>query len=202
MLPSTYNKLPYQEIWATPPKIRVLPPETFLPNSRLGTFATARRLSQRVVILVRQRWTHNVINGRPNQVENACNDWRPTDVLGKFITVSVHLYLQHDARKAARRVGSSATADTCCWGYPFRQTRCMSVFPIVRLFRSSHLGLYTFLLRSHSIDAAYFCRRSGVVCVFLCLCWAHRWALQNGWRDRDVVWWKANTCGPKEPCIR
>jgi len=34
-----------------------------------------------------------------------------TDDLGQFITLSVHLCLQHDARVAARRAGPSATAD-------------------------------------------------------------------------------------------
>jgi len=38
---------------------------------------------------------------------------RSTDDHGQFITLSVHLCVQHDAREADRRAGPSATADTC-----------------------------------------------------------------------------------------
>jgi len=48
---------------------------------------------------------------RSNQVDNTCDNRRPTDDLGQFITLSVHLCLQHDAHEAARRAGPSATAD-------------------------------------------------------------------------------------------
>jgi len=33
----------------------------------------------------------------------------------QFITLNVHFFLQHDACKAARRAGPSATADTYCY---------------------------------------------------------------------------------------
>jgi len=38
---------------------------------------------------------------------------RSTDNHGQFITLSVYLCVQHDAREADRRAGPSATADTC-----------------------------------------------------------------------------------------
>ena len=36
------------------------------------------------------------------------------DAWSQFITLSVHLSVQHDVLEAARRAGPSATADTCC----------------------------------------------------------------------------------------
>jgi len=43
---------------------------------------------------------------------------------------------------------------------------------------------------------AVFCCRCSTIC--LSLCWKHRWALQNGWNDRDAVWRSrlAITCNP------
>ena len=46
---------------------------------------------------------------RSNQADNTCDDRRSTDDPDLFIALSVHLYVQNDARRA----GPSATADTC-----------------------------------------------------------------------------------------
>jgi len=37
--------------------------------------------------------------------------------------------------------------------------------------------------------------------VCLSVCWAHGWAVQNDWTDRDAVC-DADSCEPKEPCVR
>ena len=46
-----------------------------------------------------------------NQVHTIGNGRRSVDDLGQFITLSVHLCVQDDAREAAHRAGPSATAD-------------------------------------------------------------------------------------------
>jgi len=43
------------------------------------------------------------------EADNTCDGRRSTDDIGKFITLSVHLY----APEAARRAGPSASANTC-----------------------------------------------------------------------------------------
>ena len=60
--------LTYRKI-RVPLKIRALPSETLFQTLDLESFATARRLPQGVVNLVRRRWTLSVISGRPSSVE-------------------------------------------------------------------------------------------------------------------------------------
>jgi len=57
----TCPTLSYKENRA-PPKIRALPSGTLSQTLDLETFATTRRSSQRVVSLVRHRWTLSVMN--------------------------------------------------------------------------------------------------------------------------------------------
>jgi len=65
-----------------------------------------------------------------------------------------------------------------------------------------HIKLSPVLLPSHTTcmqgkDVTY-----GYRCQATCsMCWAHGWAVQNGWSDRDAIW-GADSCGSKEPCIR
>ena len=54
--------------------------------------------------------------GRAKLTILATVDVRPTTVAIKFITLSVHLCVQRDAREATRRAGPSATADICSGG--------------------------------------------------------------------------------------
>ena len=58
-----------------------------------------------------------MINWRSSSVElswqNTCSGRRSTDDLGQFITLSIFVCVQHDAREVARRAGPSATDDTC-----------------------------------------------------------------------------------------
>jgi len=35
--------------------------------------------------------------------------------------------------------------------------------------------------------------------VCMCVCWTHRWAVQNGWTDRDEVY-GADSCESNKPC--
>ena len=54
----------------------------------------------------------NLIVVGKKSVDNTCDGQRvrPTSLAMQFITLSVHLFVQHDAREVMRRAGTSATA--------------------------------------------------------------------------------------------
>ena len=56
---------------------------------------------------------NSTVVGQAKLTVLATVDVRPTSLAMQFITLSVHLCVQHDAREAPRRSGSSATADPC-----------------------------------------------------------------------------------------
>ena len=91
-------------------KTKILPFGTLSKNSGLTNFATSRHCSQRFVNLARQKWTLSVINwtgvSRTKLTILATVD-------SQFVSMSIQSNLQHDACEAARRVGLSATGDTC-----------------------------------------------------------------------------------------
>ena len=84
--------------------------------SKLWTFKISQRQSivESVVNLVNQRWTLSVINWRLLSVElnwqhsETGDRVRLTDYRRLFVTLSIHLCVE-----AARRAGTSATADSC-----------------------------------------------------------------------------------------
>jgi len=103
--PSVYPTLCFTGIPVSS-KIRVLPSGTLFKTLDLENFATARR-------------PLHVLSTR---VDAQC-DKLATVVGHQFITLSVHLCVQHYGHEAARQAGLSASAETCQLSCGMRQKR-------------------------------------------------------------------------------
>jgi len=70
---------------------------------------------------------NSTVVGRAKLTVLATVDVRPTSLAMQFITLSVHLCVQHDAREAPRRSGSSATADPVLESHPIATVVCVEI---------------------------------------------------------------------------
>ena len=143
----------------------------FIPDfGQRKKLAAARRSSQHVASFVRQRWKFGVINWRPSSVELSWQLLATVDVSSDnpryFVTLSVHLCVQHSAHEAVRRAGPPACdsqylfemLDFILWKFFLFPT-----FPIFRTvaphfcnqWKSNFLSYFILTWRQHKTYAKY-----------------------------------------------